>query len=102
MSYGNDLLGLIVASSEDSNSPNKAHVRLTTKQLIDECKTFFFAGQETTECLLTWTLMLLALHPEWQDRAREEVEEVCQGMPLDASHLSRLKIVSGQINCCTK
>ncbi|BBN13250.1 protein MpCYP814-like [Marchantia polymorpha subsp. ruderalis] len=93
MSYGNDLLGLIVASSEDSNSPNKAHVRLTTKQLIDECKTFFFAGQETTECLLTWTLMLLALHPEWQDRAREEVEEVCQGMPLDASHLSRLKIM---------
>ncbi|WCJ22069.1 Cytochrome P450 CYP749A22 [Euphorbia peplus] len=35
--------------------------------------TLLVAGQETTAASLTWTLFFLALHTDWQHKAREEV-----------------------------
>ncbi|KAH9292686.1 hypothetical protein KI387_042130, partial [Taxus chinensis] len=86
-SYGHDLLGLMLAECEKGSS-----TKFTTQELMDECKTFFFAGQDTTSTLLTWTTMLLALHPEWQRRAREEVLTVCNGRPPNFNTLPHLKI----------
>jgi len=34
------------------------------------------AGNETSSTALTWTLYLLSLHPESQDRLRAELAEV--------------------------
>ncbi|OEL23873.1 Cytochrome P450 72A14 [Dichanthelium oligosanthes] len=67
---GNDLLGLLLQSNMDSG---KGSLRMSTEDVIEECKLFYFAGMETTSVLLTWTLVVLGMHPEWQDRAREEV-----------------------------
>ncbi|PWZ38225.1 Potassium transporter 25 [Zea mays] len=47
--------------------------------IVDNCKNIYFAGHETTAVTATWCLMLLAAHPDWQDRARAEVLEVCRG-----------------------
>ncbi|KAM0925862.1 hypothetical protein ACQ4PT_003779 [Festuca glaucescens] len=70
---GNDLLGLMLQSNKDSLTSS---MRMSTEDVIEECKLFYFAGMETTSVLLTWTLVMLGMHPEWQDRAREEVLSV--------------------------
>jgi cytochrome P450 len=98
---GNDLLGLMLQSNKDSES-----MRMTTEDVIEECKLFYFAGMETTSVLLTWTLILLGMHPEWQDRAREEVLSVFGKDKPNLDSLSRLKTASASLTylsqCCIR
>uniref|UniRef100_A0A804MJ00 K+ potassium transporter integral membrane domain-containing protein n=1 Tax=Zea mays TaxID=4577 RepID=A0A804MJ00_MAIZE len=62
--------------------------------IVDNCKNIYFAGHKTTTVTATWCLMLLAAHPDWQDRARAEVLEVCRGQAaMDIDVLRQLKIV---------
>jgi cytokinin trans-hydroxylase len=95
-SNGNDLLGLMLtAISQKTQDVKGGKVHFGMQQLMDNCKTFFFAGYETTATLLTWTMMLLASHTTWQERARAEVIDVCGDgdHPFDANMLDKLKMV---------
>ncbi|KAJ4808743.1 Cytochrome P450 734A6 [Rhynchospora pubera] len=91
-----DLLGLMINSSLNykcastgGNSP-----MITIDDMVEECKTFFFAGKQTTSNLLTWSSVLLAMHPDWQERARQEVLEVCGPTELPSKeHLPKLKTI---------
>ncbi|KAJ7978869.1 putative Cytochrome P450 [Quillaja saponaria] len=69
-----DLLGLMIQASNSCPSSNS---NITVYDIVEECKSFFFAGKQTTSNLLTWTTILLAMHPHWQVQAREEVLRVC-------------------------
>jgi len=87
--YGNDLLGLMIESTQKQEGTG-----LNTNEIINECKTFFFAGHETTSHLLTWTMFLLSTNPEWQEKLRDEVVREC-GMEIpNADNLSKFKLVN--------
>jgi gibberellin 13-oxidase len=60
--------------------------------IVDNCKNIYFAGYETTAVTASWCLMLLALHPEWQDQVRDEVGQAAF-VPPDFASLQRMKKV---------
>jgi cytochrome P450 len=48
------------------------------KNLLDEAITLLFAGQDTSAATLSWTLHLLSLYPNVQDRLAKEVQKAFQ------------------------
>ncbi|KAF0920283.1 hypothetical protein E2562_034131 [Oryza meyeriana var. granulata] len=95
-----DLLGLMI-NAASSNSGRRAQPvgPITVNDIVEECKTFFFAGKQTTSNLLTWVIVLLAMHPEWQERARQEVLDGCGagGVP-SREQLAKLKTLGMILN----
>ncbi|CAL5038380.1 unnamed protein product [Urochloa decumbens] len=91
-----DLLGLLLESNMEHCKGNNGDPKagITTDDVIGECKLFYFAGMETTSVLLTWTMVVLSMHPEWQVRAREEVLRAFGTRTPEYDGLSRLKIVT--------
>ena len=70
-----DALSLLLAAAADDelSHPERGergerHRRAGDEQVRDEIMTLFMAGHETTANLLTWTLYLLAQHPEADER----------------------------------
>ncbi|XP_020533619.1 cytochrome P450 CYP749A22 isoform X2 [Jatropha curcas] len=92
--YGSDFLGLLIKAYND---PDK-NKRISIDDMIDECKTFYVAGQETTASSLTWTVLLLAIHTDWQDEARKEVLELFGQQNPTADGVARLKTMNIIIN----
>ncbi|KAF2298924.1 hypothetical protein GH714_029140 [Hevea brasiliensis] len=72
--------------------------KISIDDMIDECKNFYVAGQETTASSLTWTILLLAIHTDWQDKARKEVLELFGQQNPTVDGVARLKTVSMIIN----
>lgn len=86
-----DLLGLMIQASNTSPASNN----ITVHDIVEECKSFFFAGKQTTSNLLTWTTVLLAMHPQWQVLAREELLRVCGSRDIPTKDdIVKLKTVS--------
>jgi cytochrome P450 len=63
-----DLFGLLFAAQDEETG-----IGMTGVQLRDEVMTLFLAGHETTANSLSWTLWLLAAHPDILERLRTEV-----------------------------
>lgn len=61
----------------------------TTEEMVDQVAIFFLAGHETSASALGWTLYLMALYPEWQDKVAAEAEAL---KTSDFSEVSSLKI----------
>ncbi|XP_024515000.1 cytokinin hydroxylase [Selaginella moellendorffii] len=82
-SHGSDLLGTMLDSNWDD------------ELIITESKTFYTTGHMSLTSLYSWVMLLLAVNPEWQEKARVEVLElVAREGPLDnAKALDKLKLV---------
>lgn len=80
-----DLLSMLIAAQDEDGN------HMTEKQLLDEVKTMFLAGHETTANALSWTLWLLAQHPIITSKLVSELEEVLNGQAVTLMDLSKLK-----------
>ncbi|KAK7283642.1 hypothetical protein RIF29_13295 [Crotalaria pallida] len=88
-----DLLGSLMQENHQVDGK-----KLTTREIIDECKTFFFGGHETTALAISWTLFLLAMHEDWQTQLRDEIREVVGDSELDINVLAGLKKMKWVMN----
>jgi len=70
----NDLLGKLL-ETQTSNSQNP-HEIFSDEDIINEFLTFFIAGMDTTGQLVTMTLLLLHLNPQYIEEIKRETEEI--------------------------
>lgn len=81
-----DFLDILLSAVDDEGKG------LTDQEIRDEVDTFMFEGHDTTTSGMSWTLYLLAKHPEHQQKVREEVREVLAGREwLEYDDLANLK-----------
>lgn len=80
---------MILEGAKNSNLSREAMDRF----MVDNSKNIYLAGYETTAVSATWCLMLLAANPEWQDRVRAEVLEICGGGMPDSDMVRKMKLV---------
>jgi cytochrome P450 len=80
-----DLLSILLRATDDDGAS------MSDLQLLDEVRTLFIAGHETTALALTYSLYLLARHPEEQASMHEDLANVLEGRPASYSDLPRLR-----------
>ena len=88
--FGCDFIGLLLKAHHSADERSK----ISVDDIIDQCRQFYFAGQETTNGLLAWTVFLLAMHPDWQEKARKEVIQIFGKQNPNPDGISKLKTVS--------
>ncbi|REJ83128.1 MAG: cytochrome P450 [Planctomycetota bacterium] len=79
-----DLLDLLLAARDDEGRP------MSRRQLRDELMTVFLAGHETTAIALSFTLWLVAKHPDVQEKLRREWTEELGDRSVTAADIPRL------------
>ncbi|KAF4356467.1 hypothetical protein G4B88_015301 [Cannabis sativa] len=90
-----DLLQMIVEGAKACGGIDSPSVGLThDKFIVDNCKSIYFAGHETTATTASWALLLLAAYPAWQTRVRAEVEEVWKNGSPHANMLRSMKVLT--------
>lgn len=92
--YEKDLLQMVLEGAQNSDLNRDAIDRF----IVDNCKNIYLAGYETTAVSATWCLMLLAANPDWQERIRAEVVEICKGQIPDADMIRKMKQLTMAIN----
>ena len=88
---GGDILDRLLAARDEETGG-----RMDEKQMRDEVVTLLLAGHETSANALTWTLYLLATHPDVEARLTEELAARLNGAPAtptDLPHIPYLKQV---------
>ncbi|CAL1405311.1 unnamed protein product [Linum trigynum] len=92
--FGSDFFGLLLSALHESDESK----RISEDDLIDECKTVYLAGQETTNTLLSWVMLLLSINTDWQEKARTEVLTHLGDRAPDADGILKLKTLGMIIN----
>jgi cytochrome P450 len=80
---GNDLVGLLLQAKDD-----KTGETMSDLQLRDELVTFLNAGHDTVTDAVLWAVVLLAKHPEAQERVRQEIRSAVGDGTLSGAALN--------------
>jgi cytochrome P450 len=67
--------------------------RMSATELLHNMQFFIVAGHETTALALSWSLLLLAMHPEAQARARGEAQAALGSRAAGAADLGAMPAV---------
>jgi len=78
-------IAMAIVRAQDENGTS-----FTRKELIDQLGVFFLAGHETTASALTWAFYICATKPEFAERVRAEIAQVCGTEPLNFRHVRQL------------
>jgi cytochrome P450 len=91
-----DYLAMLLAA-HDEEAQNAASATLTNEEIRDNCMVLFAAGHDTTATVLTWWIGLMAQHPVYVAKVRQEIEEAFGDRHPTAEELSRLKWTNATI-----
>src|SRR5215210_7341317 len=80
-----DLLDMLL-DAEDAETGG----RMSDQEVLDEVKTVFAAGHETTANALTWTWLLLSEHPEAGEKLKAELDAMLGKRPPTSADLPNL------------
>ncbi|KAJ7901734.1 cytochrome P450 [Mycena olivaceomarginata] len=89
---GKDLLTLLLKSNAAADLLPEQ--RISDDDILNNINTFMFAGSDTSSLSMTWTLFLLAQHPNIQDRLRTELLSIADKFPRDLSELTEDQVQS--------
>lgn len=82
---GGDILGRLLAARDEETGEG-----IDDRQIRDEVVTLLLAGHDTSAHSLSWTLHLLATHPEVESRLAGHLAAQLNGAPATAADLPRL------------
>jgi cytochrome P450 len=82
---GGDFLSLLLNAKDEEDGQG-----IADRQIRDEVMTMFLAGHETTANALAWTWLLLAQHPEIQQRVQDEARSVLGSRQPTAADIPKL------------
>ncbi|KAG9316669.1 cytochrome P450 [Chiua virens] len=79
---GKDLISLLRGEIKLGDRTLPPDQRISDEDILHNINTFMFAGSDTSSLALTWTLLLLAKHPDIQSRLRAELFGIVPSTPL--------------------
>jgi cytochrome P450 len=84
---GDDVLAMLLQARDEDGA------RLSESELIGQTSLVFVAGHETSSNALTWTLFLLAQHPQVAADLCDELAGELRGAPPTVEQLGRLPLL---------
>lgn len=82
-----DVLSILVHAQDEDGAT------LSDDNLVGEANGLFVAGHDTSAQTLTWTLFLLAQHPDVLGDVKDEVDAVLRGAPPTVDDVDKLVLV---------